>query len=57
MRVVSYYICPRWGSVIITKDEKMLFLRRKNAHGEGSWSPPGDIWSLGNRLRNAHSVK
>jgi len=33
---------PKVGvGVLIKKDDKILFLQRKNAHGEGSWCPPG----------------
>jgi len=33
---------PRVGvGVIVTKDNKVLLGKRKNAHGEGSWSFPG----------------
>ncbi len=33
---------PRVGvGIIITKDESVLLLRRKNVHGAGSWSTPG----------------
>jgi 8-oxo-dGTP diphosphatase len=33
---------PRVGvGVIITKENKVLLGKRKNAHGTGSWCPPG----------------
>jgi len=33
---------PRIGvGVIITRDNKVLLGKRKNAHGEGTWCPPG----------------
>lgn len=33
---------PKVGvGVIVTKDNKVLLGKRKNAHGEGSWSFPG----------------
>jgi len=33
---------PKVGvGVIIVKNNKILFGKRKNAHGEGSWSFPG----------------
>jgi 8-oxo-dGTP diphosphatase len=33
---------PKVGlGVMILKDGKVLFGKRKNAHGEGSWCPPG----------------
>jgi 8-oxo-dGTP diphosphatase len=33
---------PKVGvGVLIEKDGKVLLLRRKNAHGAGTWSPPG----------------
>ena len=33
---------PKVGvGVIIYKENKVLLLKRKNTHGEGSWSPPG----------------
>ena len=33
---------PRVGvGVIIIKDDKVLLGKRKNAHGTGSWCPPG----------------
>lgn len=30
-----------WVGVIVVKDGKILLWKRKNAHGEGSWSFPG----------------
>ena len=27
--------------ILITKDEKILMGKRKNAHGDGTWAPPG----------------
>ena len=33
---------PKVGiGIIVVKDNKILFLQRKNAHGEGTWSLPG----------------
>ncbi|MFA6131502.1 MAG: NUDIX hydrolase [Patescibacteria group bacterium] len=33
---------PKVGvGVIIKKDGKILFGKRKNAHGDGTWAPPG----------------
>jgi len=33
---------PRVGlGVLIIKDGKVLLGRRKGAHGEGTWAPPG----------------
>ena len=33
---------PKVGvGVLIIKDNKILFIKRKGAHGEGSWCPPG----------------
>lgn len=33
---------PRVGvGVVIRKDDKILLGKRKNAHGEGTWCPPG----------------
>ena len=33
---------PKVGvGVILCKENKVLLLKRKNAHGEGSWAPPG----------------
>lgn len=27
--------------VFVTKDDQVLLMRRQNAHGDGTWSPPG----------------
>jgi 8-oxo-dGTP diphosphatase len=39
---------PRVGvGVLITKDNSVLLLKRKNVHGAGSWSPPGGHLEFG----------
>lgn len=39
---------PRVGvGIIITKDESVLLLRRRNVHGAGSWSTPGGHLEFG----------
>ena len=39
---------PRVGvAVLIIKDEKVLLLKRKNAHGAGTWSTPGGHLEFG----------
>lgn len=33
---------PQVGiGTIVTKDDQVLLMKRKNAHGDGTWSPPG----------------
>jgi 8-oxo-dGTP diphosphatase len=39
---------PRVGvGVIITKDQQVLLLRRRNVHGAGAWSTPGGHLDFG----------
>ena len=39
---------PKVGvGVIIVKEGKILLGKRKNAHGEGTWCPPGGHLELG----------
>lgn len=39
---------PRVGvGVIITKDQQVLLLRRRNTHGAGTWSTPGGHLDFG----------
>jgi 8-oxo-dGTP diphosphatase len=39
---------PRVGvGVIITKDQQVLLLRRRNVHGAGTWSTPGGHLDFG----------
>ncbi len=39
---------PRVGvGILITKDDKVLLLRRKNVHGDGTWSTPGGHLEFG----------
>ena len=39
---------PRVGvGVIITRNEQVLLLKRKNVHGSGSWSTPGGHLDFG----------
>ena len=42
---------PKVGvSVIVTKDEKVLLLKRQGSHGNGSWAPPGGHIEYGESL-------
>lgn len=42
---------PQVGvAVIIEQDGKMLLLKRKGAHGEGTWAPPGGHLEFGESL-------
>lgn len=39
---------PKVGlGVYVIKDKKILLLKRKGAHGEGTWSPPGGHLEMG----------
>jgi 8-oxo-dGTP diphosphatase len=39
---------PRVGvGVIITRDDQVLLLKRKNVHGSGCWSTPGGHLDFG----------
>ncbi len=41
---------PRVGvGVVIERDDELLLLRRRNVHGEGTWSSPGGHLELGER--------
>ena len=42
---------PKVGvGVIVVKEGKILFLRRKGAHGEGTWSVPGGHLEFGESI-------
>ncbi len=44
---------PKVGiGVIIIRDNKILLLKRKNAHGQGTWSMPGGHLEFGESLEN-----
>lgn len=44
---------PRVGvGVIIIKDGKVLFGKRKSKHGEGTWAPPGGKLDLGESIED-----
>lgn len=42
---------PQVGTaIIITKDAKVLLMKRKGPHGAGTWSPPGGHLDFGESL-------
>ena len=42
---------PQVGiGVLITKDDQVLLMKRKSAHGDGTWSPPGGHLEYGELL-------
>lgn len=44
-------VIPRIGvGVLVIKDDKILLGKRKNAHGEGSWAPPGGHLEFGETI-------
>lgn len=44
---------PKVGvGVLIIKDSKILLGKRKNAHGNGTWAPPGGHLEFGESLEN-----
>lgn len=44
---------PKIGvAVYILKDNKVLLLRRKGSHGEGTWCPPGGHLEFGESLED-----
>ncbi|HSL45661.1 MAG TPA: NUDIX domain-containing protein [Anaerolineales bacterium] len=42
---------PQVGTaIIITRDDKVLLMKRKGPHGPGTWSPPGGHLDFGETL-------
>lgn len=42
---------PQVGTaIIITRDDKVLLMKRKGPHGTGTWSPPGGHMDFGETL-------
>jgi 8-oxo-dGTP diphosphatase len=42
---------PKVGvAIIITSDNKVLLMKRRGAHGHGTWSPPGGHLDFGESL-------
>jgi hypothetical protein len=49
---------PQVGAaIIITKDDKVLLMKRKGPQGTGTWSTPADIRILERRLKDAQHVR
>lgn len=44
---------PRIGvGIIVSREDKLLIIRRKHSHGKGTWAPPGGHLAFGETLEN-----